>query len=142
MSLQRVPPNLLVGSGATDFAYEHGIPVLPHDFLVSAAARERWIRWKHDIDMTTASKQDQTNSFFGRGFQGTQPWGAIDVDAQVPTVLIGPPSPRASRSPTLDPRLHRVSSTGAETIVRVPTPKHHNPGNGDRGRYFVSDITP
>ena len=49
LSLQRVPPNLLVGSGATDFAYDKGLPVLPHDFLVSDAARERWNRWRQDL---------------------------------------------------------------------------------------------
>ena len=49
LSLRRVPPNLLVGQGATDFAYEQGIPVLPNEYLVSAGARERWLRWKNDL---------------------------------------------------------------------------------------------
>lgn len=49
LSLRRVPPNLLVGQGATDFAFDQGMPVLPHDALVSPAARERWLRWKHDL---------------------------------------------------------------------------------------------
>jgi len=39
----------LVGQGATDFAFDQGMPVLPHDALVSPAARERWVRWKHDL---------------------------------------------------------------------------------------------
>lgn len=49
LTLRRVPPNLLVGQGATDFAFEQGLPVLPHDALVSPAARERWIRWRDDL---------------------------------------------------------------------------------------------
>ena len=49
LALRRVPPNLLVGQGATEFAYEQGIPVLPHDALVSPAARERWLRWRQDL---------------------------------------------------------------------------------------------
>ena len=49
LSLRRVPPNLLVGQGAADFAFEHGIPVLPPDCLVSPAARERWRRWNSDL---------------------------------------------------------------------------------------------
>ena len=49
MSLRRVPPNLLVGQGATDFAFEQGLPVLPHDALISAAAKERWLRWRVDL---------------------------------------------------------------------------------------------
>jgi taspase (threonine aspartase 1) len=49
LSLQRVPPNLLVGQGATDFAYDKGLSILPHDFLVSEAAKERWNRWRQDL---------------------------------------------------------------------------------------------
>lgn len=50
MSLNRVPPNLLVGEGATDFAYENGMPVLPADVLISNGARDRWLRWKRELD--------------------------------------------------------------------------------------------
>lgn len=49
LTLRRVPPNLLVGQGATDWAFCQGIPVLPHDALISPAARERWWRWKQDL---------------------------------------------------------------------------------------------
>ncbi|MCJ1438527.1 hypothetical protein MMC27_007917 [Xylographa pallens] len=49
LSLRRVPPNLLVGQGATDFAFECGVPVLPHDFLISPTAKERWMRWNQDL---------------------------------------------------------------------------------------------
>ncbi|KAF7891590.1 hypothetical protein EAF00_007892 [Botryotinia globosa] len=49
LSLRRVPPNLLVGQGATDFAWEHGIPVVPHDMMCSKNARERYIRWRDDL---------------------------------------------------------------------------------------------
>ena len=50
LSLNRVPPNLLVSSGATDFAYEHGMPVLPADTLIAQGAKERWLRWKYDLE--------------------------------------------------------------------------------------------
>ncbi|GAM90086.1 hypothetical protein ANO11243_081260 [Dothideomycetidae sp. 11243] len=49
LSLRRVPPNLLVGQGATDFAADFAMPVLPHDALISPNARDRWIRWKLDL---------------------------------------------------------------------------------------------
>ncbi|KAF1817193.1 N-terminal nucleophile aminohydrolase [Eremomyces bilateralis CBS 781.70] len=49
LTLRRVPPNLLVAQGATDFAYEYGMPILPFDALISPAAKERWLRWKHDL---------------------------------------------------------------------------------------------
>lgn len=49
LSLRRVPPNLLVGQGATDFAYEHHIPVVPHNMVVSKNARDRFLRWQSDL---------------------------------------------------------------------------------------------
>lgn len=49
LTLRRVPPNLLVGQGASDFAYDNGISILPYDVLVSPAARERWLRWRYDL---------------------------------------------------------------------------------------------
>ena len=50
LTLRRVPPNLLVGQGAVDFACEAGMPVLPYDALVSPGARERWVRWTKDLE--------------------------------------------------------------------------------------------
>ncbi|KAI9045231.1 threonine aspartase 1 [Aspergillus affinis] len=52
LSLQRVPPNFLVGQGATDFAFENRLVVLPDDGLISPAARERWLRWQQDLSST------------------------------------------------------------------------------------------
>ncbi|KAJ4296632.1 hypothetical protein N0V90_006680 [Kalmusia sp. IMI 367209] len=49
LTLRRVPPNLLVAQGALQFAREMGMPELPHDALVSSAAKERWIRWHSDL---------------------------------------------------------------------------------------------
>lgn len=49
MSLRRVPPNLLVAQGATDFAYEQGIPVVHFDLLISRNARDRYVRWREDL---------------------------------------------------------------------------------------------
>lgn len=49
LSLGRVPPTLLIGAGAVDFARSHGIPIVPHDYLVSPAARDRWVRWRQDL---------------------------------------------------------------------------------------------
>jgi taspase (threonine aspartase 1) len=42
LTLRRVPPNLLCSQGATEFAADLGMPILPHDALISPAARERW----------------------------------------------------------------------------------------------------
>ena len=54
-----VPPNFIVGPGATDFAYEQGLVVLPHDGLVSEGARERFNRWQHDLQMAEMSEKQQ-----------------------------------------------------------------------------------
>ncbi|KAF2461001.1 nucleophile aminohydrolase [Lineolata rhizophorae] len=58
MSLRRVPPNLLVGQGATDYAFENGISILPFDAIVSPAARERWYRWKSDLRYAERKNKD------------------------------------------------------------------------------------
>ncbi|KAL1599717.1 hypothetical protein SLS60_007520 [Paraconiothyrium brasiliense] len=51
LTLRRVPPNLLVSQGALQFAREMGVPELPHDALVSPAAKERWNRWHEDLKL-------------------------------------------------------------------------------------------
>lgn len=45
-----MPPNLLVGPGATEFAHELLVPVVHPDLLVSPAAGDRYARWKQDLD--------------------------------------------------------------------------------------------
>jgi len=62
LSLRRVPPNLLVGQGATDFAFECGMPVLPNDFLVSPGAKERWNRWNQDLKQARHQEEEGENS--------------------------------------------------------------------------------
>lgn len=57
LSLRRVPPNLLVAQGATDFAAEIGIPILSPEALVSPGARERWIRWRHELQNAEIEEQ-------------------------------------------------------------------------------------
>ena len=41
---------MLVGQGATDFAFQQGIPILPHDALISPSAWDRYERWKADLE--------------------------------------------------------------------------------------------
>ncbi|KAK6215869.1 SWI5-dependent HO expression protein 4 [Pestalotiopsis sp. IQ-011] len=41
LTLRRVPPNLLIGEGAKDFASTHGMPLVPNDWLVSRNAFDR-----------------------------------------------------------------------------------------------------
>ncbi|OTA53723.1 N-terminal nucleophile aminohydrolase [Hypoxylon sp. EC38] len=49
LSLRRVPPNLLIGDGAKEFARESGMALVPNDWLVSRNARDRYVRWREDL---------------------------------------------------------------------------------------------
>lgn len=63
LTLKRVPPNLLVGSGAIEFAFQHGMPVVPNDHLVSRAAEDRWLRWKADLEKAEiGNESDSTDT--------------------------------------------------------------------------------
>ncbi len=125
MSLRRVPPNILVGGGAKDFAYEHGIPLLPNDFLVSRNAHDRFVRWSEDLkrvgsketrpshspeqgesvgestgydkDAQKTERRDHLNAIF----TGTWNEGQPDSPARTPSTPMrsGSPSPTAGRWP-------------------------------------------
>ncbi|KAI8956948.1 N-terminal nucleophile aminohydrolase [Daldinia sp. FL1419] len=49
LSLRRVPPNLLIGEGAKEFAQESGMLLVPNQWLVSRNARDRHIRWQEEL---------------------------------------------------------------------------------------------
>lgn len=51
MLLARVPPNLLVGEGATNYAIEKGVEIFPPSKMVSQGASERWKNWKRDLEI-------------------------------------------------------------------------------------------
>lgn len=61
LSLRRVPPNLLVGTGATDFASELGMPVVNAEYLVSASAGERYARWKIDLKKSRRNAESESD---------------------------------------------------------------------------------
>jgi taspase (threonine aspartase 1) len=48
--MQRVPPNFLVGEGAKDFAWDHGLVIVPDDVMITTASLERWKTWCKDVD--------------------------------------------------------------------------------------------
>ena len=62
LSLRRVPPNLLVGQGATDFAAESGVPVLHPGLLISPAADERFRRWTGELHRATPVEKTEENA--------------------------------------------------------------------------------
>ncbi|SMR58757.1 unnamed protein product [Zymoseptoria tritici ST99CH_1E4] len=62
LSLKRVPPNILVGQGATNFAYAHGMPIVSFDDLISPYAKARWQKWRADLiksERMERQKEDQ-----------------------------------------------------------------------------------
>ncbi|EGD97597.1 asparaginase [Trichophyton tonsurans CBS 112818] len=111
LSLNRVPPNLLVCGGATDFAYEHGMPVLPSDILVAPAARDRWLRWKRDLEQVSQRLQKREKY--------------VELDTFVPQHL---PSQRVSQASTavasIDSPPHD-SCYGAHSLFHVPRSPAH-----------------
>ncbi|KAF2267052.1 N-terminal nucleophile aminohydrolase [Lojkania enalia] len=80
LTLRRVPPNLLVSQGATDFAIEIGVPILPHDALVSPAARERWVRWKSDLKVAERKARKDDNPPVGWRIRTIEP-NASEVES-------------------------------------------------------------
>lgn len=47
--MSRVPPNLICGQGATDFAWNNNVILVTDDALVSPNARQRWQTWCNEI---------------------------------------------------------------------------------------------
>lgn len=108
LSLQRVPPNFLVGQGAIDYAYEHGLVVLPHDALISPTAQERWNRWQKDLEAAEAKLRqqnlaqypnDQLAAFYRR-----------PVNTPLAHLLATPSSDRPSSAPS-SPLAHPAHDT-------------------------------
>ncbi|KAL4802318.1 nucleophile aminohydrolase [Aspergillus unguis] len=80
LTLHRVPPNFLVGPGATDYAYERGLVVLPHDGLISTPARQRWLQWQRELKEADKRQRDRSqrsneidNAYYRRPFKSYLP---------------------------------------------------------------------
>jgi len=56
LTLRRLPPNILIGSGARAFAKEHGMQILPNEALVSRNAHNRYKRWQEELQRADAKK--------------------------------------------------------------------------------------
>lgn len=50
LGMSRVPPNFLVGEGAKDFAWEHGMVIMPDEALISPVALERYQVWAAEVN--------------------------------------------------------------------------------------------
>jgi taspase, threonine aspartase, 1 len=89
LSLARVPPNLLVGAGATEYAYDKGVTVLPNEFLVSNNSRDRWVRWKQEL---RAADEKQMHDLEANQLRYAD-YDAIDRTGSTPATFSPPASP-------------------------------------------------
>lgn len=69
LALGRVPPNFLVGKGAAEWAFDQGLMLLPEDSLVAKTARERWARWKRELDAVEGRKWSNGNGGGGGDYE-------------------------------------------------------------------------
>ncbi|KAL2139741.1 hypothetical protein VTI28DRAFT_4750 [Corynascus sepedonium] len=148
LSLRRIPPNLLVGPGAKDFAEEHALKTVRNEFLVSRNAKDRYLRWKEDLKRAEAREKPRAG-YPGthRSIQRTSPSGAYDETANpfknaqfrdhTSATLTGtwnegqPDSPDSDRSPIGNSESR--TATSFPTLSRSITSKtsHGIPGSPD-----------
>ncbi|PUU75172.1 nucleophile aminohydrolase [Tuber borchii] len=57
LSLKRVPPILLVGHGALDYAKEHLFPEVDNEALITSHTHARWSRWRRELDIAEQEEQ-------------------------------------------------------------------------------------
>ncbi|KAE8453160.1 hypothetical protein EG329_011227 [Mollisiaceae sp. DMI_Dod_QoI] len=132
LSLRRVPPNLLVGQGATDFAWEQGIPVVAHEVLVSRNARDRYLRWREDLKRaegrltpSPSTNGGQSEDMEQLNFRYEEQIRAKQRRDHTNAILSGtwnegqPDSPSSQPSPAPD-----AFSQDASTQGRSPSPNH------------------
>ena len=105
LSLQRVPPNLLVGAGATDFAAENKVPILPPDFLVSDGAHVRWLKWQRDLEQ---AKEDEAQKLATQGQIHPSIESQDDWAAPTPGAPVTPTSPTRTPSTSGRPSLSKL----------------------------------
>ena len=100
-----------MGSGAESYAFENGMSNLPWDYLVSPPARERYLRWKHDLLQAEGH---------GRTIQDKE---GIRYQGSVYQTHAGPGSRSrpASISGTLTPPLSASRSSSSRSRPRPPS---------------------
>ncbi|CAO1601211.1 hypothetical protein XANCAGTX0491_004878 [Xanthoria calcicola] len=115
LSLRRVPPNLLAGPGATDFAESLHMPVLSPDGLVSHAARERWLKWARDLK-AAESRVSQSN-------EGSETGEVAESDEEAETLQYSASPGQQSQLPS--------SVQYSAGISQEATPGRNSPLNYD-----------
>lgn len=153
LSLRRVPPNLLVGAGATDFAAEKGFPILPPDCLISVPAHERYQKWKADIEKMYTKSTDHAIENpnephairFDDRAEGQDKTNALEtaqLDDPSARQLAPcwnesqPYSPRPSPSISPAPE-HRLNPISEACVAEIPS---HHPGTATEWKLAANDL--
>jgi taspase (threonine aspartase 1) len=114
LTLRRVPPNILVGPGAKDFAEEHALKTVQNEYLVSRNAKDRYLRWSEDLRKAEATSRPVYPKKYWNGWRTPSPGAHVKTASPVnevqtrdhaTAILTGtwnegqPDSPDAGRSP-------------------------------------------
>ncbi|EED23068.1 asparaginase family protein [Talaromyces stipitatus ATCC 10500] len=128
LSLQRVPPNFLVGKGATEFAYMQGLSIVENDTLVSPTAKARWLRWQQEVESARLAQEAQTATQAGGEVLHMEASSSSATFSTTvnPAVLMSPPSslPETVSSKELDTTVVLDIVSPEPTIV--PTDGTHH----------------
>ncbi|KAL4794467.1 nucleophile aminohydrolase [Aspergillus venezuelensis] len=128
LTLHRVPPNFLVGPGATDYAYEQGLVVLPHDGLVSTPARQRWMQWQRELkeaDNRQRARSQSSNEIDAAYYRRP-------IRSYAAQFSTGPPTTQTASIPVAQ---MDVKVAGEHTDARIssfPPPSDSQPSSSDR----------
>ncbi|KAL4887509.1 nucleophile aminohydrolase [Aspergillus karnatakaensis] len=114
LTLHRVPPNFLVGPGATDYAYEQGLVVLPHDGLVSSPARQRWLQWQRELKEADIRQR--------RSSQGSNEIDSTYYRRPVKSYLQVPASPSSSQPASSPPASSSQADMSNADSAHAPPP--------------------
>jgi taspase, threonine aspartase, 1 len=125
LSLQRVPPNLLVGQGATDYAQEKGQLTVFNDYMISKGAKERWVKWKKDLDQVDEQEKEKRVTRNGSQHLVTsRPANSLSSEISLP---FSPPSNQNTSLPRMStPNRPLVASTAdiPDTYFDAHTTNH------------------
>ena len=66
LGMSRVPPNFLAGEGAKDFAWEHGMIIMPDEAMISPLALERYKLWAAEVNDYDRDHNSEKNDHWYR----------------------------------------------------------------------------
>lgn len=136
LSLRRVPPNLLVGQGATEFGREHGMSIVSHETIISKNALERYSRWKEDLRRAelprTVSQQTVHTQYSGEEDEGhsvrdhtnallTGTWNEGQPDSPAPAS----PAPQRAGTSSFYPNIPLDNDEGLSAAYLNQQPQLH-----------------